>query len=145
MKKTETRIVCDLCAGPRSSADIRCERHKLDLCISHMRAHFDRRKCRLVPVDREPTASEQLSEKINANLGNSARPRRHAAAKLEINSKPKAASTPAHYAFQPGFARIQSYESGDPGKRQRRAHPKIDFENAWLTIVSRSRGLVCEV
>ncbi len=66
MKKTETRIVCDLCVEPRSSAEIRCDKHGLDLCTSHMRAHFNRRKCRLVPVDREPTVSEQLSEKINA-------------------------------------------------------------------------------
>ena len=69
MKKTETRIVCDLCTEPRSSAEIRCDKHRLDLCTPHMRAHFDRRKCRLVPVDREPTVSEQLSEKINATLG----------------------------------------------------------------------------
>ena len=69
MKKTETRIVCDLCTEPRSSAEIRCERHKVDLCISHMRAHFDRKKCRLVPVDREPTEYEQLSEKLDASLG----------------------------------------------------------------------------
>ena len=81
MKKTETRIVCDLCAEPRSSAEIRCDKHRLDLCTSHMRAHFDRRKCRLVPVDREPTVSEQLSEKINATLGKLRMPRRHAAGK----------------------------------------------------------------
>jgi hypothetical protein len=74
MKKTETRIVCDLCAEPWSSAEIRCERHKLDLCISHMRAHFDRRKCRLVPVDRDPTESEQLSEKMDATLAKLRKP-----------------------------------------------------------------------
>jgi hypothetical protein len=68
MKRTETRIVCDLCAEPRSSAEIRCDKHRLDLCTSHMRAHFDRRKCRLVPVDRQPTLSEQLSKQINATL-----------------------------------------------------------------------------
>lgn len=68
MRKTETRIVCDLCAEPRASAEIRCEKHRLDLCTSHMRAHFERRKCRLVPVDREATVSEQLSEKINTTL-----------------------------------------------------------------------------
>jgi hypothetical protein len=68
MKKTETCIVCDLCREPRSSAEVRCEKHRLDLCISHMRAHFERKKCRLVPVDRELTESEQLSEKINATL-----------------------------------------------------------------------------
>ena len=70
MKKTETHIVCDLCEEPRLSAEIRCEKHRLDLCTSHMRAHFDRRKCRLAPVDREPTAAEQLSEKgLKATLG----------------------------------------------------------------------------
>ena len=68
MKKTETRIVCDLCAEPRSSAEIRCDKHRLHLCTPHMRAHFDGRKCRLVPVVREPTVSEQLSEKLNATL-----------------------------------------------------------------------------
>ena len=68
MKKTETRIVCDLCSEPRYSAEIRCEKHKVDLCISHMRSHFDRKKCRLVPVDREPTVSERLSEKIDSTL-----------------------------------------------------------------------------
>ena len=69
MKKTETRIVCDLCEEPRSSAEIRCDKHRLDFCTSHMRAHFDRRKCRLVPVDRELTVSEQLSEKLHVTLG----------------------------------------------------------------------------
>jgi hypothetical protein len=68
MKKTETRIVCDLCEEPRLSAEIRCEKHGLDLCISHMRSHFDRKKCRLVPVERELTASEQLAEKLSANM-----------------------------------------------------------------------------
>jgi hypothetical protein len=66
MKKTETRIVCDLCEEPRSPAEIRCDKHRLDLCIFHMRAHFERRKCRLVPVGRESTVSEQLFEKIDA-------------------------------------------------------------------------------
>ncbi len=74
MKKTETRIVCDLCTEPRSSAEIRCDKHRLDLCTSHMRSHFDRKKCRFVPVDREPTVSEQLSEKINATLGKFRKP-----------------------------------------------------------------------
>jgi hypothetical protein len=74
MKKTETRVVCDLCTEPQSSAEIRCERHKVDLCTSHMRAHFDQKKCRLVPVDRERTVSEQLSAKINATVGNLRKP-----------------------------------------------------------------------
>jgi hypothetical protein len=39
-----------------------------------MRAHFDRRKCRLVPVDRELTVSEQLSEEINTALGKLRKP-----------------------------------------------------------------------
>ncbi len=69
MKKTEARIVCDLRAEPRSSAEIHCDKHRLDLCTSHMRAHFDRRKCRLVPVDRPLTESERLFEKMNTNLG----------------------------------------------------------------------------
>lgn len=74
MQKTEIHIVGDLCAEPRSSAEIRCEKHRLDLCTSHMRSHFDRRKCRLVPVDRESTVTEQLSEKINATLGKLRKP-----------------------------------------------------------------------
>lgn len=74
MKKTETRIVCNLCVEPRSSAEIRCDKHGLDLCTSHMRAHFNRKKCRLVPVDRESTVSEQLSEEINATLGKLRKP-----------------------------------------------------------------------
>lgn len=60
--------LCDLCVEPRSSAEIRCDKHRLDLGTSHLRAHFYRRKCRLVPMDREPTVSEELSEKINATL-----------------------------------------------------------------------------
>jgi hypothetical protein len=39
-----------------------------------MRSHFDRRKCRLVPVDREPTVAEQLHEKLNATLGKLRKP-----------------------------------------------------------------------
>jgi hypothetical protein len=74
MRKTETRIVCDLCVEPRSSAEVRCDKHGLDLCTSHMRAHFERRKCRLVPVDRQSTVSEQLSEKIDATLGRLRKP-----------------------------------------------------------------------
>jgi len=74
MKKTETRIVCDLCAEPRSSAEIRCDKHRLDLCTPHMRAHFDGRKCRLVPVVREPTVSEQLSKEIHATLSKLRKP-----------------------------------------------------------------------
>lgn len=69
MKKTETRMVCDLCAEPRSSAEIRCEKHKVDLCMAYLRAHFNRRKCRLVLVDREPTEAKQLSQRLNATLG----------------------------------------------------------------------------
>jgi hypothetical protein len=74
MKKTEIRIVCDLCEEPRSSAEIRCDKHRLDLCISHMRSHFNQRRCRLVPVDREPTVAEQLYEKLNATLGKLRKP-----------------------------------------------------------------------
>ena len=79
MKKTETRIVCDLCPEPRSSAEIRCDKHHRDLCTSHMRAHFDRRKCRLLPMDRKSTVSENLSEKIIATIGKLRKPQRHAA------------------------------------------------------------------
>jgi hypothetical protein len=75
MKKTDIRIVCDLCVEPRLSAEIRCDKHHLDLCNSHMRAHFDRRKCRLVPVDRESTVAEKLSERINTTLGKLRKPR----------------------------------------------------------------------
>jgi hypothetical protein len=69
MKKTEIRIVCDLCAEPPLTAEIRCAKHRLDLCICHVRVHFDRGKCRLVPVAREDTASDEISQKIRETLG----------------------------------------------------------------------------
>ncbi len=74
MRKTETRIVCDWCAEPRSTAETRCDEHGLDLCTSHMHAHFNKRKCRLVPVNRPPTVSKELSEKINKALGKIRKP-----------------------------------------------------------------------
>lgn len=51
MKRTELRTFCDLCDGLRLPADIRCDRHHVDLCPTHMRTHFDRTRCCLVPAD----------------------------------------------------------------------------------------------
>ncbi len=50
MEKTESSIICDLCKDSQFLAKIRCDEHGLDLCIFHMRIHFDEGKCRLVPV-----------------------------------------------------------------------------------------------
>ena len=68
MKQIETRIVCDLCELTRLTAEIRCDTHGLDLCTAHMRAHFDPKKCRLVPVERKPTAQEEFTEKVPKTL-----------------------------------------------------------------------------
>jgi len=64
MKKTETRAVCDLCEGDRWTAEIRCEKHSVDLCTRHVRAHFDPAACRLIPVKREPTPEEKAREAL---------------------------------------------------------------------------------
>jgi len=69
MKQIETRIVCDLCEGPRCAAEIRCDKHRLDLCTRHMRAHFDPKKCRLVPVERKQTQTEKAWNGLDAMLG----------------------------------------------------------------------------
>jgi len=56
MEKKETSILCDLCKLSPFPAKIRCDEHGLDLCILHMRIHFDAGKCRLVPVAEEQDA-----------------------------------------------------------------------------------------
>lgn len=40
----------------------------LDLCTAHMRSHFDRKKCRLAPVESKPTEQEEFTEKIPKTL-----------------------------------------------------------------------------
>jgi len=66
MKKTEIRIVCDLCGDAELAAEIRCQKHNLDLCTRHMRAHFDPKKCRLLPVERDQTPFEKSVELLAA-------------------------------------------------------------------------------
>jgi len=68
MKQIETRIVCDLCERTRLTAEIRCDKHGLDLCTAHMRAHFDRKKCGLIPVKRKPRLQEEMSENTEKTL-----------------------------------------------------------------------------
>ena len=63
---TTTEVGCDICTGTsRDDAEVRCEVHALDLCIYHMRNHFKRDKCLLVPVEREPTDWELQKEKMD--------------------------------------------------------------------------------
>ena len=64
MKKTEIRVVCDICSDLRASAEIRCDKHGVDLCNAHMRAHFDPQACRLIPVEREQTDMEKHLERL---------------------------------------------------------------------------------
>ena len=66
MKQEEVSIVCDGCRPPRSSAVITCEVHSVDLCEYHMRKHFERASCQLVPVDREPTTMERNFDQLEA-------------------------------------------------------------------------------
>ena|SRR5215472_7915059 len=66
MRQQETRIVCDECDPPRSQALVTCEAHAVDLCERHMRKHFDPAACRLMPVQREPTQSEESLDKLEA-------------------------------------------------------------------------------
>jgi hypothetical protein len=44
--------------------DRHCEVHAVDLCPRHMRKHFDRATCRLVPVEREPTEWDRTVERV---------------------------------------------------------------------------------
>ena len=67
MRQQHTEVICDDC-GPRVSAEavVTCEAHAIDMCARHMRKHFDPSACRLVPVKREPTLSEQRSDTLEA-------------------------------------------------------------------------------
>jgi hypothetical protein len=69
MQKTETKTVCDVCSSVRGSADVRCETHGLDLCDSHMRSHFDRENCRLIPTEKEPNDLDKLLERLDPRDG----------------------------------------------------------------------------
>jgi len=65
MKRQRTEVVCDECKGERGMDPVvTCEVHSMDLCAVHLRTHFDRAACRLVPVDREPTPTESLGERL---------------------------------------------------------------------------------
>jgi hypothetical protein len=64
MKKTEKRAVCDLCERDKRTAELHCEKHSIDLCTRHIRAHFDAAACRLIPVKREPTPEEKAREAL---------------------------------------------------------------------------------
>jgi hypothetical protein len=48
-------------------AIVTCEVHSLDLCAVHMRKHFDRVACRLVPADSQPTPMENIGERLSAS------------------------------------------------------------------------------
>ena len=67
MKKQLTKVLCDECKGDlRPEAIVICETHSLDLCETHMRKHFDRAACRLVPVEREPTPMDRLIDRLSS-------------------------------------------------------------------------------
>jgi hypothetical protein len=61
MKKQRTEVFCDVCkVESPMDAIVTCEVHSVDLCANHIRKHFDRATCRLVPADREPTEMEKM-------------------------------------------------------------------------------------
>jgi hypothetical protein len=63
MKRQRPEVVCDKCKEPsRMPALVTCEVHSLDLCERHMRKHFDRAACRLMPVEREPTPFDRMMD-----------------------------------------------------------------------------------
>ena len=63
MKQQRTEVVCDECKGDsRPAAIVTCGVHAVDLCPRHMRKHFDRAACRLVPVEREPTPFDRMMD-----------------------------------------------------------------------------------
>ena len=67
MRKQYTEVVCDHC-DPKAGlkAIVTCEAHAIDMCEPHMRKHFDPSACRLMPVRREPTLSEQTFDTLEA-------------------------------------------------------------------------------
>ena len=67
MRQQHTEFICDEC-GPKVSATaiVTCEAHAIDMCERHMRKHFDPSACRLVPVKRDPTLSEQSIDNLEA-------------------------------------------------------------------------------
>jgi len=69
MKRLESQVVCDLCKRTPAEAEIRCEKHGLDLCGRHVRAHFDRKECFLIPTEREPSELERLIESLERTKG----------------------------------------------------------------------------
>ena len=67
MKREEIEILCDHCPiHARLEAVVRCEAHALDLCSTHMRMHFARAACRLIPVRQEPTQVEPSLDRMEA-------------------------------------------------------------------------------
>ena len=66
MKQQRTEVICDECKGDSRmglrgrDALVTCEVHAVDLCELHMRSHFERATCRLVPVEREPDELDRL-------------------------------------------------------------------------------------
>jgi hypothetical protein len=65
MKRQSTEVVCDECREHSPlEAVIACEVHSVDLCEIHLRKHFNRQVCRLVPVEREPDEWERLIERL---------------------------------------------------------------------------------
>jgi hypothetical protein len=69
MKHIESQVVCDLCKSTPAEAQIRCEKHEVDLCTRHLRAHFDRKECFLIPIEREPTELGRLLDKFERAKG----------------------------------------------------------------------------
>ena len=67
MRQQHTEFICDECS-PKVSATaiVTCEAHAIDMCERHMRKHFDPSACRLVPVKRDPTLSEQSIDNLEA-------------------------------------------------------------------------------
>jgi hypothetical protein len=67
MKREEIEILCDHCpTHARLEAVVTCEAHALDLCSTHMRMHFARAACRLIPVRQEPTHVERSLDRTEA-------------------------------------------------------------------------------
>lgn len=67
MTRDRKDVVCDVCKVHPWPAIITCGTHQLDLCESHMRRHFDRETCRLVPVKREPSEFEAQMDEIRGS------------------------------------------------------------------------------
>ena len=70
MRRDEIEVLCDQCpTHARLDAVVRCEAHALDLCSTHMRMHFDRAACRLIPVRQEPPQVDWSSDRMGATEG----------------------------------------------------------------------------